>query len=301
MSSLLEDVTATCWLTRCVGILSAVRRGCLALRVVNHRHNVVAQTSPKRNLAVTAAPGALPDYRALVEAAGDIIYTLDFEGRFTFVNSAVARVLGYAPDEVLGARFTEFLTAESAQIALRHFGQGLTDAESTPFFEVEARRKGGGTVHLEIRAGSLLRDEVLVGRQGIARDISELKALQSALSQRAALFEERMRTALGLYARIADLAGESSSDPMSSAHALGQMRDAVKQACADKMGLTASDLRIVELLSSGYSNREIAEAVCLSPHTVKDHVARILQRLGARRRAEAVAAALRLGLISARA
>lgn len=256
--------------------------------------------STKRNVEIvpSAAPAASPDYRALVDAAGDIIYTLDFEGHFTFVNPAVFRVLGYLPREVLGVGFVEFLTPESAQIALRHFGQGLTDAENTPFFEVEARRKGGGTVHLEVRAGSLLRDGVLVGRQGIARDISELKALEAALSQRTALFEERMRTALGLYARVAGLALEGPADPASSTHALGQVRDAVKHAYADKMGLTTNDLRIVELLARGYSNREIAGAVRLSPHTVKDHVTRIMQRLGARRRAEAVAAALRLGLIS---
>ena len=246
-------------------------------------------------------PPSPPDYQSLVEAAGDLIYTLDLQGRFTFVNSAVKQVMGYTPDEVLGKSFTDYLTAESARNAVRHFSQGLTGTENTPFFEVEAHRKLGGTAYLEIRAGSLMHDGVMVGRQGIARDISELKALQTQIaekSQRVALLEERTHIAMNLYSRIAGLASESADDSVASGETLRQVQDAVLRASAGKIGLTVTDLKIIELLSLGHSNREIADLVCRSPHTVKDHVAKIMQRLGAKRRAEVVASALKLGLLS---
>jgi PAS domain S-box-containing protein len=243
-----------------------------------------------------------PDFRALVAAAGDVIYTLDLEGRFTSLNPAAFRVFEYAAEEMLGRDFTEFLTAESADVARRHFQQGLLGTENTPFFDVEARAKSGRVIHLEVRAGSLLQNGVRIGRQGIARDISELKALQAQVAEksaRVALLEERTRIALGLYARIAGLAREDSGDGASPDAALRQVQVAVMHASAEKIGLTIFDLRVLELLSKGRSNREIALHVHRSPHTVKDHIKKIMLRLGATRRAELVATALGLGLIPA--
>jgi DNA-binding CsgD family transcriptional regulator len=56
-------------------------------------------------------------------------------------------------------------------------------------------------------------------------------------------------------------------------------------------GLTRSQLRVLTLLAQGISNAEIARELFLSPRTVDHHVSAILQRLGVRTRAEAVAAA----------
>ena len=48
-------------------------------------------------------------------------------------------------------------------------------------------------------------------------------------------------------------------------------------------------LGLLELLLQGLANKQIAAALNLSEHTVKDHVAAILERLGARNRVEAIA------------
>ncbi|GAC1321855.1 MAG: hypothetical protein NVSMB12_22210 [Acidimicrobiales bacterium] len=61
-------------------------------------------------------------------------------------------------------------------------------------------------------------------------------------------------------------------------------------------GLTARQREILALVTSGLSNREIAERLVLSEHTVKRHVANILTRLGLRTRAAAAAHASRSGL-----
>lgn len=54
------------------------------------------------------------------------------------------------------------------------------------------------------------------------------------------------------------------------------------------------ELRVAELLVAGKSNRQIAEELVVSPETVKTHVKRILRKLGAHNRAEAVGLFLRL-------
>jgi DNA-binding NarL/FixJ family response regulator len=62
--------------------------------------------------------------------------------------------------------------------------------------------------------------------------------------------------------------------------------------------LTTREREIVELMAEGASNRVIASRLEISRHTVKFHVASILVKLGARSRAEAVAVALRRGLLA---
>jgi PAS domain S-box-containing protein len=269
--------------------------------VTTHNRSTSRRLLPQADAAAELRSLPTPDYAALVEAAGDFIYTLDLEGRFTFLNRAASQLLGYAPAELLGKKFTVILTPQSCEVALKHFGQGLQGTETTPFFEVELLRKDGSVVLLEVRAGSLYRNGKLVGRQGIGRDISELRSLQqtvAAKSERVALLEERTRIAMALYARIAELAGEDSKDVATSSRALRQLHDTVLRVTAEKNGLTAADLGILELLAKGHSNPEIAAAVHRSPHTIKDHVKKIKQRLGAKRRADLVVAALKLGLIT---
>ena len=61
-------------------------------------------------------------------------------------------------------------------------------------------------------------------------------------------------------------------------------------------GLSARERQIVELMARGSTNCEIAGALHLSPHTVKDHASAVYRKLGVRNRAEAVRRAERLGL-----
>lgn len=62
--------------------------------------------------------------------------------------------------------------------------------------------------------------------------------------------------------------------------------------------LTARELQVAALLVDGASNKAIARALGISVHTVKFHVAAVLAKLGARNRADAVAIALREGLVT---
>jgi DNA-binding NarL/FixJ family response regulator len=61
--------------------------------------------------------------------------------------------------------------------------------------------------------------------------------------------------------------------------------------------LSARERQVAELLVEGATNKVIARRLGISVHTAKFHVAAVLDKLGARNRADAVAIALREGLI----
>lgn len=63
------------------------------------------------------------------------------------------------------------------------------------------------------------------------------------------------------------------------------------------LGISDRELAVLRALAEGRSNKEIAAAFHISPHTVKTHVARLLEKLEARRRTEAIARARALGLL----
>lgn len=54
------------------------------------------------------------------------------------------------------------------------------------------------------------------------------------------------------------------------------------------LGITPRELEILQLMSEGLSNREIADRVHVSENTVKTHSSRVFDKLGARRRTQAV-------------
>jgi two-component system response regulator DesR len=54
---------------------------------------------------------------------------------------------------------------------------------------------------------------------------------------------------------------------------------------------------VLALIAAGSTNREIAEQLYLSPHTVKEHTSALYRKLNARNRAEAVQRAQRIGLL----
>lgn len=63
-------------------------------------------------------------------------------------------------------------------------------------------------------------------------------------------------------------------------------------------GLTPRELEVLKLVSKGCSNTEIADLLGMSPNTVKNHLKTIFEKIGATDRAEAVALALRRGVIA---
>ena len=71
----------------------------------------------------------------------------------------------------------------------------------------------------------------------------------------------------------------------------------VDESKREDLGITPRELEILELIAQGMSNREIAERLYVSENTVKTHSSRVFDKLGARRRTQAVQMGKEFGLL----
>jgi DNA-binding CsgD family transcriptional regulator len=65
----------------------------------------------------------------------------------------------------------------------------------------------------------------------------------------------------------------------------------------EHLHITRRELEILELIAQGLTNREIAEKLFVSENTVKTHSSRVFDKLGARRRTQAVQLGKEFGLL----
>ena len=139
-------------------------------------------------------------FRAIVETTLDWIWEVDATGCYTYVSPASQRLLGYAPEEMLGQHLTAFmLPAEAARIASRI---AEIAAAQAPFSLLENTcvHRDGTLVEMETSGIPIFAaDGQLLGYRGIDREITERKRQVATL-----LLQARRASALLELPRAAD-------------------------------------------------------------------------------------------------
>jgi DNA-binding CsgD family transcriptional regulator len=73
-------------------------------------------------------------------------------------------------------------------------------------------------------------------------------------------------------------------------------RESVSSPSTSLRRITPRELEVLALIAEGYSTKDVARTLWITEETVRTHVRRLLDRLGARTRAHAVSIAYRDGL-----
>jgi PAS domain S-box-containing protein len=128
--------------------------------------------------------GSMARTREVIELAPDAFFQADLDGRFTDVNQAACRLLGYERDELIGKTIFDIIPAEDAD-RLRAVRADLLLPGRVHTAEWTQQRKDGTFVPVEV-SSNILPDRRW---QAFVRDVSERKHVEQALHES----EERFR------------------------------------------------------------------------------------------------------------
>jgi PAS domain S-box-containing protein len=122
-------------------------------------------------------------YRLLVENAQDIIYRTDLNGFFTYVNPVAPRITGYSAEELQGKHFLELIREDHrtrVEAALRRQFRGRVPAT---YDEFVALGRDGREIWIGQNVQLMIEGNRVVGFQAVARDITDRKRAEAALSE----------------------------------------------------------------------------------------------------------------------
>ena len=131
-------------------------------------------------------------FRAFVEHSSDIIVLLNLEGTIIYINPAVEQVLGFKPEERIGAKGFELVHPDDIKFLADSFNTLARDTNS-PVIQGEPhlRHKDGSWRTLEAVGSNLVHNNVIEAVIINYRDITERKKTEEALRESEARHRER--------------------------------------------------------------------------------------------------------------
>jgi sigma-B regulation protein RsbU (phosphoserine phosphatase) len=124
-------------------------------------------------------------FRSLVEYTSDWVWEVDANGRYTYCSPRVKELLGYEPEEILGRTPFELMPPDEAARVSAEFAEIVREARPFSALENVNLHKTGRRVVLETSGVPLIdKDGRILGYRGVDRDITERKALETALQRR---------------------------------------------------------------------------------------------------------------------
>ncbi len=128
-------------------------------------------------------------HRLLADNAGDVIWTMDLKGKFTYISPSVEKLRGYTVEEVF-AQTTEELLCPSSR---SYFQEGLKKAtalieKNLPFEvfrgDVEQPCKDGTTVWTDLTVSGIYdKENRFIGILGVSKDITERKRMEEEIKR----------------------------------------------------------------------------------------------------------------------
>lgn len=143
-------------------------------------------------------------FRDLTESTSDVIWEVDVNQHYTYVNPKIGEVIGYGPEEVIGKTAAYFMTKEEAEKHTKQMAKIINSQGPFTKLENTMLHRDGHSIVLEssgipfYNAGG-----VFLGYRGVARDITERKETEKnimfyqwklrSLASELSLAEERER------------------------------------------------------------------------------------------------------------
>jgi diguanylate cyclase (GGDEF)-like protein/PAS domain S-box-containing protein len=230
-------------------------------------------------------------YRLIADNASDVIWTMDLDGRFTYVSPSVESLRGFTAAEAMRQSMAEALTPASFAVAAERFQRTLAALQAgqavEPFRgELEQPCKGGGTVWTELTSSVFYdADGHCVGIIGITRDISERRRYEQALHRARDSAEAANRA---LQAANAELDLIATTDALTGARNRRSFEQTAAVAMAqaqrydEPLSLVLFDIDHFKTINDRYGHQSGDQVLIELTQLVQDHLRRmdVLARWG---------------------
>lgn len=210
---------------------------------------------------------------SLVEHASDGVYEIDLDGRVTFANPAFATIVGRTPEQLDGRPLSEaMLAVPGALEALMSEPHGPGEASESRDLELEVVRPDGVRRTFKVTSFPRRSEGVLVGFQGIVRDVTAERELERAKNEFLAIVTNDLRSPLMSLMRDG-LTLQTQADDLAVARLRTIGRSIHRQ--AERMSRLADDLYDVaqianQTLTLNVRRVDVAEVVDAAASMIHD-------------------------------
>ena len=139
----------------------------------------IARDVSKRRAAEDALKESEERYRRIVENANEGILLIDNKQSVTFVNSKLAGIVGYRPDELIGRPVTEFVFDEDRFRAEAYIKENIEG--STAEFKFRLKHRDGAERWVTVNAVPVFDDkDIYTGGLALITDITDQRSAEAA-------------------------------------------------------------------------------------------------------------------------
>ncbi len=123
----------------------------------------------------------------------DIILQVDLKGNFIFVNKTAELMTGYEQEELLKKSFYDLVAGEYHQLIEERVRKRIAREPLTDSFKFEILTKHKDRIWIELTTSPVVKDNQVVGIQGVARNVSQRIEFEEKLKQAKEKAEEADR------------------------------------------------------------------------------------------------------------
>jgi PAS domain S-box-containing protein len=256
-------------------------------------------------------------YRTIIENIEDGYYEVDLAGNFTFFNNAMAQMVGYTREELMGMSNRKIMDEYEAKQVFKVFNNVYLTGISSRAFDWHLIRKDGCRRFIEVSI-TLKKDLQTrpIGFMGIARDVTDRKQYTETLEARERELKAKTRDLQEVNTALKVLLERREQDKSEVEETvISNINDFVlphleraKKAAAGKAlfdhlsvlednlstitssffrklsskyaNLTATEVEVANLVKNGKTIKEIADALHISNKTVEVHRMNIRKKTG---------------------
>ncbi|GIX49352.1 MAG: hypothetical protein KatS3mg131_3563 [Candidatus Tectimicrobiota bacterium] len=214
---------------------------------------------------------------AVLAHTADGVYAVDAAQRIVFWNGAAERIMGYRAEEVLGRACHEVFRGEPRPGCLECLPEcpvmlAAQRHEPVPTYNVLSRTKGGETILLNVSVVVPPRPTGVYTAIHLFRDATHQLRYETFVDQ--------------IVCAAARLPQPQTTLPRT-----------LPGLAPGQAPLSAREKEVLYLLVQGRAARDIADTLCISYATVRNHLQAILRKLGVRSQREAIKVALEQRLV----